>query len=117
MVAPAPLLACRFWPAGEAVDARTLSFLLAQSLAEEEEEEEEEEERLLPRTSSRASRQLWRRLLFLCSVCRLLERLLLWCHEFGGVWVFLEPVFLPTVCGHFSPGLCGEGGYIYLDNV
>ena len=41
----------------------------------------------LHRTTSLPSRKLWRRLRLRVRVCRLLERLLLWCHEFGGVWV------------------------------
>ena len=44
--------------------------------------------RRLPRTSSRPSWKLWRRLRFRVRVCRLLEQLLLWCHEFGFLLVF-----------------------------
>ena len=83
--------------------------------------------RRLPRTSSRPSRQLLRRLLrFRVRVCRLLERLLLWYHAFGGVWVFWCRSSYPLCVGHwllqhsansvldcaFSLGLWGEGVHL-----
>ena len=100
------------------------SLLFVFSWAEEEEEEEEEEAcssylSSAFRGSSGGDYRL--RVRF----CRLLERLLLWCHEFFGVWVFwcrssyplcastAQPQF--RVGLSFSRGLWGEYGYIYLD--
>ena len=51
-----------------------------------EEEEEERSEFLVPLLCLRGSSGGDSRLRV--RVCRLLERLLLWCHEFGGVWSF-----------------------------